>query len=132
MVKAVTYILENDSTVQGLVGLNAANDKYKVYPVVVPQSEKEGYVVVRQSGRVKTGKGCNTWDYTIEVLSYHPSYDDATDLGNAVISALEAQIPASVNGVAWASIWLTNEVDSFSADHGNSYVKLATFNGQAD
>ncbi len=132
MVKAITYILENDSTVQGIIGQNLAGDKYKVYPVVVPQSEKEPYVVVRQTGRVATGKGCNSYDYTIEVLSYHPSYDDATDLGNAVISALEAQAAGTVNSVAWAFINLTNEIDSFSADHGNCYVKLATFFGQAN
>lgn len=132
MVKAITYILENNATVQGIVGQNNAGDKYKIYPVVVPQSETEPYVVVRQTNRVATGKGCNSYDYTFEVLSYHPSYDDATDLGNAVISAIQSQASGSVNGVAYAFSNLTNEADSFSADHGNSYVKLATFFGQAD
>lgn len=132
MVKAFTYILKNNATIQGIIGQNLAEDTYKVYPVVVPQSETEPYIVVRQVSRVATGKGCDSYDYSIEVLSYHPSYDDVTDLGNAVISAIQSQAVGTVNGVAWASAVLTNEVDSFSAEHGNSYVKLATFFGQGN
>lgn len=132
MVKAITYILENDSTVQGIIGQNASGDKYKVYPVVVPQSEKEPYIIVRQSGKVATGKGCNSFDYIVEVLSYHTSYDNVTALAAAVKSALEGQGTTTINGVAFGFLNFTNEVDSFSVDHGNLYLKLQTFEGTSD
>lgn len=132
MVKAITYILENNATIQGIIGQNAAADKYKVYPVVVPQSETEPYIVVRQTGKVAVGKGCDSYNYVIEVLSYEKSYDDVTTLANAVRSALEGQSTTTVNGVAFGFLNFTNESDSFSADHGNSYVKISTFEGTSN
>lgn len=129
MVKAVTYILENNSTVQGLVGLRSNGTDYKVYPVMVPQSEKEPYIVVRQGGKVPKCKGGDSFDYTVEVLSYAISYDAVTTLAAAVKSALEGQATATVNGVAWGYVNFTNELDSFSADHGNLFVKIQTYEG---
>ena len=132
MVKAVTYILENNVTIQGIVGLKSNGTEYKVYPVVVPQSEKEPFLVVRQAGKVPVGKGCDSFTYTIEVLCYTLSYDGVTTLADAVVSALEGQSTATVNGVAFGFLNFFNEVDSFSADHGNLYVKLLTFEGVSD
>jgi Protein of unknown function (DUF3168) len=132
MVKAVTYILENNATVQGIIGQNAAADKYKVYPVIVPQSEKEPYLVVRQASKVATGKGCSSYDYSVEVLSYHTTYDDVTTLAEAVRSALEGQATTTVNGVDFGFLNFTNEVDSFSVEHGNLYVKVLTFEGASN
>ncbi len=131
MVKAVTYIWENAATVQGLVGQNAAEDKYKVYPVAVPQSETGPYIIVRQSAKVAIGKGCNSFVYGIEVLSYALSYDAVTALNVAVINALQNQTPTTVNSVVYGYLNLTNEIDSFSSDHGNQYIKISTFEGTA-
>lgn len=132
MVKAVTYILENNAGVQALVGLRSNAVDYKVYPVFVPESEKEPYIVVRQAGKVPKCKGSDNFDYTIEVLSYALSYDAVTTLADAVKSALEGQATTTVNNVAWGYLNFTNEVDSFSADHGNLFVKISTFEGTAN
>lgn len=132
MVKAVTYILENNSTVQDLVGQNVAGEKFKVYPVAVPQSETGPYIIVRQSAKVEIGKGCNSFVYGIEVLSYALSYDDVTALNIAVINALQNEASGTVNSVAYGYLNLTNEIDSFSADHGNQYIKISSFEGTAD
>jgi len=132
MVKAVTYILENNATIQGIIGQNAAADKYKVYPVIVPQSEKEPYLVVRQASKAAVGKGCDSYLYQIEVLSYHTTYDDVTTLSDAVRSALDGQATTSVNGVDFGFLNFTNEVDSFSVEHGNLYVKVLTFEGMSN
>jgi len=130
MIKAVTYILENNSTVQGIVGLRSAGTDYKVFPVVVPQSEKAPYIAVRLSGKTSLGKDCG-YTYTVEVVSYHTSYDDVTTLNAAVISALTGQAGATVNGVAFGALNFSNESDDFVKDHG-LYAKVTSFEGWAD
>jgi len=131
MIKAVTYILENNATVQGLVGLRASSaSDYKVFPVVVPQSEKAPYIAVRLSGKSSLGKGCG-YNYTVEVASYHTSYDDVTTLNAAVITALTGQARGTVNGVAFGALNFSNESDDFAKDHG-LYAKVTTFEGWAD
>src|SRR6478609_1389182 len=107
MVKAVTYILENDATVAGLVGQNAEASKAKVYPVAVPQSETGPYIIVRQSAKVAIGKGCNSFVYGIEVLSYALSYDDVTALNISVINAIQNTASGTVNSVAYGYLNLT-------------------------
>lgn len=130
MVKAITYILENDATVVTLCGLNAEGTKTKVYPVVVPNSEKSPYIAVRQIGKVEVGKECD-YNYSIQVSSYHTTYDGVTALSAAVIAALKAQGSATVNGVSLAFVNYSNEIDEFDLEH-SLYVKIATFDGIAD
>lgn len=130
MIDAVNYILENSATIQALVGLRSNNTDYKVYPVVVPQSEVAPYIVTRIAGRLKEGKGCSSSAYTIEILSYATSYDGVTDLNEAVISVIEAQTPATINGVAYGYLVHTNELDGFEKDH-DLYFKISTFEGSA-
>lgn len=130
MVNAVTYILENNVTVASLCGTNAAGDKTKVYPVVVPSSEKAPYIAVRQSGRVSAGKNCGDV-FTIEVISYETSYDRVTALNAAVISALEAQASATVNGVTFGYLNQVNEVDDFVKGDHDLFAKISTFEGHS-
>lgn len=125
MLKAITYILENDVTVQSLVGDNSSNTKHKIYPVVVPESEKAPYCVCRVSGRETISKNCaSVWN--IEVTSFHTSYDNLTLLNNAVIQAIESQTSDTINGEEFAFAYMVNEIDSYNSDHG-LYAKSTTF-----
>jgi hypothetical protein len=50
MIQGIIEILTDDVPVQTAVGLNKAADKYKVYPVITPQTEKPPYVVCALTG----------------------------------------------------------------------------------
>jgi hypothetical protein len=125
MLKAITYILENDPAVQSLVGLNKAGDKHKVYPVVIPETESAPYLVARISGKVPGAKDCG-YIYTIEVNVYHYSYDDVSALAAAAESALITETSGTINDVSFGWVQLTNENDDFVKDH-DLYVKTLSF-----
>lgn len=125
MLKAVTYILENDATLQSIIGSNKAGDKHKVYPVVVPETEKAPYCVCRIISKERTAKACG-YIWGIEVTSYSTSYDNLTQINDAVISALENQSSGTINNedFGWANF--SGESDQFVKDH-DLYAKITTF-----
>lgn len=128
MVKAITYILENNATVQGLVGNKTTVDLesyHKIYPVVAPSGETAPYCVVRLSGKSEIAKDCG-YDYLIDVMSFAESYDDVTTLNDAVITALTSQARGTVNGVDIGSITFSNEVDGYDSER-RLYAKTTTF-----
>lgn len=125
MIKAITYILENDSNVASLVGNNAANDKTKVYPVVVPSSEKAPYIAVRMTSRSLLAKGCS-FLYGFEVICYANSYDDVSEIEDVVTTCLTGYTPGNVNGFTIGRINFTNESDDFVKEH-NLFVKVLSF-----
>jgi hypothetical protein len=134
MIKAVTYILENDPTVQQLVKANSRQDKFKVFPVIVPQSEIEPYIAVRLLSKQSLGKNCG-YSYTIGVTSYETSYDRVTALNQAVIDALEGYPSGEVNSVDFGGLNFLNESDEYMVDriaitHEHPlYAKTSTFVG---
>lgn len=133
MVKAVTYILGNNATVQGLLGNKAqtyTSTYYKVYPVVAPSSEKAPYIAVRLTGKVVVARSCD-YNYTVTVACYHNSYDDVTALSDAVIAAIEGQASGTVNGMGFGFLNVTNEQDDYVKEH-NLYAKVLTFEGTGD
>ena len=133
MVKVVTYILENNATIQGLVGnkeQEQTEDYHKIYPVVAPQSEVAPYCVVRLASRARAGKGCSD-NFGVQVISYAKSYDEVTTLNEAVISVIEAQTSGTVNGMAFSFLNMTNESDDFVKEN-MLYAKITTFEGMAE
>lgn len=137
MIKAVTYILENDSVVQALVGDNSRSDKHKVYPVIAPQSEIEPYIVVKLGNKTPLGSSsaCG-YDYNIIVMSYETSYDRVIALNQAVIDALVNYPRGTVNSVDYGGLMFTSEsdeafgVDRISVTHEHPvYAKVSTFRG---
>jgi hypothetical protein len=138
MVNAVTYILENDPTVQSLVGGNSRSSKHKVFPVITPMSEVEPYIVVRLLSKTPLGNGCG-FLYNIAVISYHTSYDDVTVLNRAIIDAIVGYPSGIVNGVDYGRLTFASESDEpFSVDriaitHEHPlYIKATTFTGMGD
>lgn len=133
MIKAITYILENDVTVNSLVGNNDAGTKTKVYPVIAPSSEIEPYVTVRLTGKDSQGKGDCGYNYRFQVSSYATSYDDVTAINEAIISALINTSPGTINGISVGYINFITEHDEFSVDRISItyehpvYMKVSTF-----
>lgn len=127
MVDAVTYILENDATIQGIIGLRSTGSDYKVFPVVVPSSETAPYIAVRLIGKSRPAKNCD-FNYVINVVSYAKSYDDVQDLNSAIIYAIESATPATINSADFGFLNLTNEADDFVKEN-NLYAKILTFEG---
>ena len=131
MLKAVTYILENNSTVQGLVGnktVDGLESYHKIYPVVAPSEEKDSYCVCRISGKAEISKGCDSYEYAIDVASYSTTYDAITALNAAVISALTDQASGTINGVDFSYLNFVNESDGYDVDR-RLFFKVTTFNG---
>lgn len=133
MINAFTYIIENDTNVQPLLGLNAAEEKYKVYPVVAPSSEKFPYITCAILSAPKVAINCG-YMYSIQVSVYHQSYDEVGALADAVRVALEDQAHAGqlINGVQVGFINYTDISDAFTKGEQDLYVKLMTFEGVAN
>lgn len=132
MVDAATYILDNNATIQGLVGLRSSGGSdYKVFPVVVFESETAPYIVVRQSGQTPVAKGCSD-NFTIDVIYYATSYDAVKALSAAGRSALEGQATGTVNGVTFGYLNFTNEVDGDFVKEHMLYTRIQTFEGSAE
>lgn len=132
MVKGITHILTNNATVQNLVGRNAEDDKYKVFPVIVPHPEKHPYVVVRSNGRTPFGEGkCadNTFTYSYEVHSFHKNYEDAEALDTSVCEALALDNGGTYNGVEFQEIRaIVRGADGdYVKDYEGLYHKVSTF-----
>lgn len=132
MVNAITYILENNATVQGLVGVRTSSaTDYKVFPVVVFESETAPYVVVRLSGRTPMGKNCG-YVYSVDVISYATSYDAVNALSAANKTAIEGTASATINSVVFRSAYLVNEVDGDFIKEFGLYSKISTFESIGD
>ena len=126
--RAITSILVNDATVGGLVGLNAAGDRAKIYPIVVPQYEEAPYVAVSVIGREVVAKGCADV-FSVQVVSYHTQEEGCMELHEACKTALLTAPAATYNGFELSLINFTTESDGFSVD-AKLYYKIAVYNGQ--
>lgn len=125
MVKACTYILENDATVQSLVGEHNSGEQHKVFPVIAFEDSVAPYIVLTQIGTSAQGKNCD-YLYTIQMVSYANSYDAVTTLNQAAIDAIVSENSGTVNSVRFGFANFINEVDGYDKDH-NLYMKISTF-----
>lgn len=92
MTHGIVQVLNGDSTIQSLVGGNYASDSYKVFAVLVPDTEKPPFVVCRVSSvSVDKCKGTISDEETdtIQIDCYAGSYEDTYILYRAVRSVLD-------------------------------------------
>ena len=125
MVESVIDILKNDDVLAALVGNNSTGEKVKIYPVIAPQKEKHPYVTVRQTGKVRQGKGCS-FQGSFAVFSYAENYDDVKEIDLQVVKVMEA-----VNGgnnVSFVNLTGTSDDFVFQGDGGGGlYSRISTF-----
>lgn len=134
MVKGITYILVNDSTVASLVGENGENDTAKVYPVIATQTERYPFIVVRQTARTPEfcrGQRPTTFNYRYEVTIVAKDYDELDALQDAVIDAIENKaISTAINGVTFTDrIRNTNSFDIDYLEAYECYGRVLVFEG---
>lgn len=129
MVKGITYILDNNVNVQGLVGRNKDNTKYKVFPVVAGQQEEAPYIVVRRIGHIpqqcKQGRA-TTYDDTYQVVSFAKNFEDAVGLDRVVIDALDG-VSGVNNGVYFQQIRHENSFDGGFDEDRELFFEVSTF-----
>lgn len=92
-VSGILYtILSADATVQGLVGLDADGDGYKIYPVTIPQKEALPQVRIIEVAvePFDTKTGASTLDaIRVQLDSYAASMLTAQQIDEAVRAAID-------------------------------------------
>jgi len=132
MTSGIIEILKGNTGVQGLVGTNQDGGKYKVYPMVAPQGEKQPYIVVEKTSNSTRSMGKeihSTLDYpTYNVLCYAKNFRTTEELHEACRAALDNTSPFTTV-CTFARIWLVTDVDRFSNDL-DLYVHVATYGAE--
>lgn len=137
MTEGVVAILIADTNVQQLVGENKARDKFKVYPVVVPQGESHPYVAVKMTSRPPMeckGQRPSAFMPTVNVFCYAQNYEDALDIEAAVIDALDNKEGGVYGGQSLRYLRYTNSAEDFiqTNDGLGLYVRTPQFEAQED
>jgi len=136
MTQGIIDILIDDSTVQRLVGQNAAENKYKVYPLVVPQDEKPPYIVVKLASKPAIpckGQRPTSFQPTANVFCYAVNYEETLALETAVINALDGLTAGTYNGINFSYLrYVDTSEDYINTDGTGLYVRLPLFEAQTD
>lgn len=106
MTSEVIQILIGNTGVQDVVGTSQITNKYKVYPFVAPEKEKEPFIIVRKASNQTTGNAncIGTLDYgTYEVWCWSKVFIKTEQLHEACRMALETG----------QGMWLVNDLDEF-------------------
>lgn len=134
MMQGVIEILIEDATVQTVVGRNAANDKYKVYPVITPQKEKPPYVVLALTGSDPVqAKNCrSTLDKeNFDCLIYSNNYEQGHAIDIAIRAALDGKNSVTENGIHFDNIWFVSRRDAaVQGAEAMIYVRVASYSCQ--
>jgi hypothetical protein len=92
MTEGVIDLLVKNTTVQTLVGRNALNNKYKVYPLITPQGERPPYITVQMTSRTAIPcKGGRPTAFLSQcsVNVYTVNYQDCRGLAKACADAVD-------------------------------------------
>lgn len=132
MTSGIIDTLIADVVVQGLVGLNEAGDKYKVYPFVAPQNTEQPYITVAKTSNNTQSQGKeveSTLDYpTYDVLCWAKNFRTTELLHEAVRNCLD-NTAWNTDDYVYRRIWLITDRDSFSND-SQMYVHIATYGAE--
>lgn len=132
MTSGIIDILIDNVGVQTVVGLNEAEDKYKVYPFVAPQGEKQPYIVVSKTGNNTQSEGKeigSTLDYpSYDVLCYSKNFRTTELLHEAVRTALD-NTAWTTSDYTYRRIWLITDRDAFS-NEAQMYVHVASYGAE--
>jgi hypothetical protein len=129
MTEGLIQLLVNNNTVQTLVGQNARADKYKIYPLVVPQPEKPPYITVQMTTRTAVPcKGGRPTAFITQanISCYTVNYDDCRTLATACADAVDGQTYTG-DDYSLVEIYQTDESESWIDTDGlGLYVRTLT------
>ena len=132
MMQGVIEILRLNSSVQTAVGQNAATSKYKIYPVMAPQTEKPPYIVCALTGSTPAQtKDCrSTLDIeNFDCLIYSNNYEQGHEIDLAIRSALDyAHGNTDETNIYFDKIWFVSRRDAaVEGKEGMIYVRVASY-----
>lgn len=131
MMQGIIEILTEDAGVQTVVGMNATSTKYKIYPVITPQTEKPPYVVCALTGSTPAQtKDCvSTLDNeNFDCLIYSNNYEQGHAIDIAIRAALDGKQSNTDNGIHFSKIWFQSRRDAaVEGKEGMIYVRVASY-----
>lgn len=131
MMQGIIEILTEDTAVQTLVGLNAAALKYKVYPVISPQTEKPPYVVCTLTGSTPAQMKGDPSDLDVEnfeCLIYANNYEQGHNIDIAIRDALDNKRANTDTGIYFDKIWFVSRRDAaVEGREAMIYVRVASY-----
>lgn len=131
MMQGIIEILTENSGVQTAVGRNAEDTKYKVYPVISPQTEKPPYIVCALTGSTPSQtKDCvSTLDNeNFDCLIYSNNYEQGHDIDLAIRTALDGKRSNTDNGIHFSKIYFQSRRDAaVEGKEGMIYVRVASY-----
>jgi hypothetical protein len=135
MTEAIVAILIADNNLQTLIGQNKAEDKYKVYPVVVPQGEAHPYIAVKTTARPPVeckGQRPSAFTPSTTVYCYAQNYETVLAIESAVIDALDRKDSGAYGGINLAELHYVNSGEDFvqTNDGVGLYVRMPQFEAQ--
>ncbi len=135
MTPAIVAILIADSNVQTLVGQNKEGDKYKVYPVIVPEGESHPYIAVRTNSRPPEeckAQRPSAFMPSATVFCYAQTYEDVLALEAAVIDAIDHKTSGSYGNTNVSNLRYIDTSDAFvkTSDGQGLYVRQPQFEAQ--
>lgn len=129
MMQGVIEILLDDVPYRNLVGLTADGTKYKVFPVVCPQTEKYNYTIATKTATSPIDckgsiSGYDQVNFTL--LHYGLNYIDADSLHELSRSALDMRSSITENGIYFDEIRFVTDQDLFD-NEAQLYVRKADY-----
>src|SRR5687768_11795930 len=119
MTSGIIQIMINNSAVQALVEESPATGKYKVYPVVAPQLEKQPFYTVLKKQNETTGQlNCiGTLDFPVyEVRAWSKEGFRKTELMHeAARLAIESESEVVTDACTFDGIHLINDYDHYES-----------------
>jgi hypothetical protein len=133
MIRGITYLLKNDTALQGEVGQNKAGTKYKVFPVTCGQQEEAPYVIVRLTSYLP--EHCHqgrptTFSASFIVASYQNNFEDVVDMDVAVRDALDRK-SGTFNTAVIDDITFQTASDDYDYDR-QLYVRISSFTARVN
>jgi hypothetical protein len=135
MIAGINEILVEDAGVQAVLGQNAAETKYKVYPIAAPSGEALPYIttsIVSSSPTLAKGEASSLDMNSFAVHVHASSYDGIQELDDAVREALDEKQSITDAGFTFDRIIFANEYDRpelFNPDNPK-YIRTLIFNAQ--
>lgn len=136
MTKGIIEILIENTGVQNAVGRNAADTKYKIYPVFAEPKEVPPYVVVwKQSNNALASLDkdeASGLDYSRCVVQiWTVNYLEGEEIFNAVRAALDKFSGTTSNGYEFGEIHLVDDSEVSGETGGVTlYGRNAVFEGE--
>lgn len=134
MMQGIIEILTEDAGVQTAVGQNATASKYKIYPVISPQTEKPPYVVGALTGTTPAQtKDCvSTQDNeNFDLLIYGSNYEQVDTIDRLIRTALDGKQSNTDNGVHFSKIYFQSRRDAaVEGREGLIYCRVASYSAE--